>query len=66
MLKDKVYNKNSSTENDLKKIIQVVVSSIPPAELCLAKNKVPVRDDAYLQAEINHFQHLLYAQQVKT
>ena len=60
ILKEKFYNNNPLTEDDLKESVQYTKYSVfnCVSRMCVM-NDVFVRSDAFLQAELNHFQRTL-------
>jgi hypothetical protein len=59
VLNDKLHSNNLQNEQDVKRSIQDVLSSVAPAELLRTVNNVSVRCDSCVEAERNQSQHLL-------
>jgi hypothetical protein len=59
ILKEKFYNINPLTEDDLKESVQYTVFSIASAEFLCVMNNVFARSGAFLQAKLNLFQRFL-------
>lgn len=60
MLRDNFYSNTLRTDDDVKRNIQDVVSSVVPSEILRAVNNGFVIYDACVEAEGKNFQHLLY------
>jgi hypothetical protein len=56
-LKDKVYNSNPRTEEELKENIRMEIASIPTEQLQRVNQNLFRRCEEYLQVEGQHFQH---------